>query len=50
MKENRLYDIMFRIILYTVPYADGDVAAGGGGGGGGGEILEILVLALVEEG
>ena len=27
---------MFRIILYTVPYADGAVAAGGGGGGGGG--------------
>ena len=27
---------MFRIILYTIPYADGAVAAGGGGGGGGG--------------
>ena len=27
---------MFRIILYTIPYADGTVTAGGGGGGGGG--------------
>ena len=41
---------MFRIILYTIPYADGAGLQGVGVVVVVVEILEILVLALVEEG